>query len=144
MMLTLAAGALALSSAPEIVEARFPICGEGRRVTCIVDGDTFWFKREKFRLVDIDAPEVSRPGCEGEARLGREATFRLAMLMNAGGFQIERKGRDRLRENAGAGFALWTVSRQSADICRAGEPMGGESEMVQMRGHNGAGGRTVC
>ena len=71
----------------------FPTCGEGRRVTCVVDGDTFWHNRVKYRLADIDAPEVSNPRCATEATLGRAATYRLAALLNAGSFELQEQGR---------------------------------------------------
>lgn len=73
--------------------AAMPICGEGRRVTCVVDGDTFWLNREKIRLVGIDAPEVSHPRCALEARLGRAATQRLAQLLT-GEIRLTRTGTD--------------------------------------------------
>jgi endonuclease YncB( thermonuclease family) len=72
-----------------------PICGEGRRVTCVVDGDTFWHNRIKYRLADIDAPEVSEPKCTAEAKQGQAATYRLAALLNAGRFELHSEGADR-------------------------------------------------
>ena len=42
------------SPAPDL----WPICGYGKRVTCIVDGDTFWMNRQKYRLYGVDAPEA--------------------------------------------------------------------------------------
>ena len=70
-------------------EAYFPICSGRRRVTCVVDGDTIWYRREKIRIADIDAPEVSNPGCREEARLGQRATLRLQSLLNQGGFTLK-------------------------------------------------------
>ena len=54
------------------------------RVTCVVDGDTFWYAGTKIRLADINTPEVSRPACPAEARLGRRASERLQQMLNAG------------------------------------------------------------
>ena len=34
------------------------ICGSGRRSSCIVDGDTFWLKGAKYRIANIDTPEL--------------------------------------------------------------------------------------
>lgn len=100
------AAALALSLATASEGGRyFPICGEGRRVTCVVDGDTFWLDRVKYRIADIDAPEVSNPRCNAEARTGQAATRRLAELLNAGPFQLEARGTDRY------GRTLAVVSR---------------------------------
>jgi len=88
----------------------FPICGQGRRVTCVVDGDTFWHNRSKYRLADIDAPEVSEPQCAAEARQGRAATYRLAALLNAGRFELQSQGLDRY------GRTLATVTRSGRSI----------------------------
>nr|MDX8317342.1 thermonuclease family protein [Agrobacterium rosae] len=43
------------SNASSASEA-FSICGSGQRITCVVDGDTFWFRGEKIRIADIDTP----------------------------------------------------------------------------------------
>lgn len=61
-------GLAVLVSAPrqDILSALFPICGDGPRVTCVVDGDTFWHQGVKIRIADIDTPELSPPRCEAE------------------------------------------------------------------------------
>ena len=58
-----------------------PICGTGKRITCIVDGDTFWLDRVKYRIADIDTPEVDHAHCLAERALGLKATRRLAEIM---------------------------------------------------------------
>lgn len=68
--------------------ASFARCSGPVRTTCVVDGDTFWYRGTKFRVADIDAPEVSRPGCAREAALGERATARLTALLNAGPFTL--------------------------------------------------------
>lgn len=68
---------------------------EARRITCVVDVDTFWQDRVKYRIADIDAPEVSRPQCKAESNLARRSTLRLASLLNAGPYRIEAAGLDR-------------------------------------------------
>jgi micrococcal nuclease len=65
------------------------------RVTCVVDGDTFWRNREKYRIADIDTPEVDHARCPAERALGLKATRRLAELMGEGQFAIQRVGTDR-------------------------------------------------
>lgn len=70
-------------------EAYFRICSGPVRVTCVVDGDTIWYRGEKIRLVGFDTPEISRPGCANERRLGEEATRRLRDWLNAGAFSLE-------------------------------------------------------
>lgn len=100
--------ALALSLAVQVSEGNgrfFPICGSGKRVTCVVDGDTFWLDRVKYRVADIDAPEVSEPRCKKEALLGEAATYRLQELLNGGPFYLETRGVDRY------GRTLAVVSR---------------------------------
>jgi endonuclease YncB( thermonuclease family) len=88
----------------------FPICGASRRVTCVVDGDTFWHNRVKYRLADIDAPEVTKPQCRAEAKQGQAATYRLAALLNAGRIELHSKGLDRYRRT------LVTVMRSGRSI----------------------------
>ena len=75
-------------------EARFAACGSAARVTCVVDGDTFWYHGAKIRLTDINTPETSQPGCAAEAALGARATQRLIALLNEGNFSLEASGRD--------------------------------------------------
>jgi endonuclease YncB( thermonuclease family) len=64
------------------------------RVTCVVDGDTFWLDGTKYRIADINTPEISSPQCAREADLGRRATERLAELLNAGPFTLSSIDRD--------------------------------------------------
>lgn len=95
----------------EIASARFTLCSGPRRVTCVVDGDTFWYRGAKIRIADINAPEVSRPKCAREAALGDRATGRLLALLNQGPFTLapnnDGTGRDRDRY----GRLLRTVMR---------------------------------
>jgi micrococcal nuclease len=105
--------AMLLASQSLNVSDEFPICGEGRRVTCVVDGDTFWHNRIKYRLADIDAPEVSKPQCAVEARQGRAATYRLAELLNAGSVELQTRGVDR-------------YGRTLVTVMRAGRSIGGQ------------------
>jgi micrococcal nuclease len=66
----------------------FALCAEGRRLDCVVDGDTIWHGGVKIRLADIDTPEIFSPQCASEAELGRRATERLLELVNAGPFEV--------------------------------------------------------
>jgi micrococcal nuclease len=77
--------------------AAFSLCANAPRITCVVDGDTFWFEGEKIRIADINTPETVRPGCVREAELGRKAKLRLLALLNAGGFALDAGPRDRDR-----------------------------------------------
>ena len=77
----------------EAVARHFPLC-RSSRITCVVDGDTFWLDGVKIRLADINTPEVSEPLCAAEAALGARATRRLQLLLNAGPFELTRGLRD--------------------------------------------------
>lgn len=95
---------LALNPGPALAEApsqdrerpTFALCTGSPRITCIVDGDTIWYRGTKIRIADIDTPEVSRPRCEREAAIGRRATERMRALLNAGAFTLDpgNDGRD--------------------------------------------------
>lgn len=82
------AQAIPLSPRAEPERARFSECAGRQRVTCVVDGDTIWYRGTKIRIADINAPEVSDPHCAYEARLGAQATRRLTALLNAGPFTL--------------------------------------------------------
>src|SRR5688572_21941553 len=56
---------------------RFEPCGTFTRNDCVIDGDTFFFRGERVRIADIDAPETSGAQCAAEAALGARATRRL-------------------------------------------------------------------
>lgn len=85
-------------SAPTTISAltarHFPICSGSTRVTCVVDGDTFWLDGVKYRIADINTPEVGNPQCAAEAAKGRQATQRLAQLLNAGPISLAPADRD--------------------------------------------------
>ena len=65
----------------DMIPARFPLCTSSPRVTCVVDGDTFWLAGDKIRILDINTPETSSPSCDREYALGRQATARLTELL---------------------------------------------------------------
>lgn len=71
------------------------VCSGGGRhargVTCVVDGDTGWENGMKWRLVDKDAPELSRPACNREYHLAVRARDRLLQLMS-GSYVVEPSG----------------------------------------------------
>src|SRR5262245_39063197 len=63
-----------------------------RSATCLVDGDTGWENGVKWRLNDVDTPEIHSPGCSSELQKGLAARDRLQDLMGAG-YTIEWLGR---------------------------------------------------
>lgn len=76
---------------------KIALCGK-LRITCVVDGDTFWFEGRKIRVADIDTPEISEPKCDSEYALGMRATQRFTELLNVGPFELQTIGnRDRDR-----------------------------------------------
>jgi endonuclease YncB( thermonuclease family) len=100
----------------DALSARFALCHSGGGNNCVVDGDTFWFAGEKYRVADIDTPETHPARCAEEAALGEAATGRLRDWLNAGAFTLESIGRDTdrygrklrvvTRDGASAGSAL--------------------------------------
>ena len=96
----------------DTLHATFRYFGDGRRVTCIVDGDTFWLKGEKIRISDIDTPELSPPRCEAERVKGEAAKRRLRELLGAGPFSLVSGWRDEDKH----GRKLRTVTRDGRSI----------------------------
>ncbi|RWB93469.1 MAG: thermonuclease family protein [Mesorhizobium sp.] len=107
-------GVAALVSArrQDLLSASFPICGDGPRVTCVVDGDTFWHQGVKIRIADIDTPELTPPRCEAERTKGETAKRRLRELLNAGKFSLVAGWRDEDQH----GRKLRTVTRNGRSI----------------------------
>jgi endonuclease YncB( thermonuclease family) len=100
------------SVAVDSLSADFGYCHSGGGTNCVVDGDTFWFRGEKYRIADIDTPETHGPRCEAEGTLGKQATDRLQGLMNAGAFSLESAGRETDRY----GRKLRIVTREGQSI----------------------------
>jgi len=55
-----------------------------RHITCIYDGDTGWENGVKWRLLGVDAPEISDAACPKEAELAYRSRDRLIALMRHG------------------------------------------------------------
>ena len=102
----------ASTSITDTLSADFGFCHSGGGTNCVVDGDTFWFRGEKYRIADIDTPETHGPHCPAEGELGAQATRRLQALMNAGPFALESIARDTDRY----GRKLRIVTRQGESI----------------------------
>lgn len=100
------------SSAQAQKASLFAQCAPGPRITCVVDGDTFWLDGTKIRIADINTPEISHPSCAAEAELGMRATRRLVELLNAGPFVLEVQGRETDRY----GRALRVVTRKGKSL----------------------------
>ena len=78
----------------EQVSAQFDRCSGPVRYTCVIDGDTIWFRGTKIRIADINTPELSQPECAREAELAERATQRLTVLLNEAPFTISKQGFD--------------------------------------------------
>ncbi len=94
--------------------ATFDFCSGPVRVTCVVDGDTIWYRGEKIRLVGFDTPEISNPGCARERRLGEQAKLRLQEWLNAGAFSLEPNPEGRSEDRYGR--SLLVVSRGGESV----------------------------
>lgn len=128
---------------PAITEGAWPIC-EGpsraaRRVTCVVDGDTFWVFGEKHRLACINTPELdaSDPAqrfhaFRAQAHLARMLADPGARLVPTGRLDfferrlssidiIGLRGQARSLEADMVAFGLaeWTDYRSTRAHCRA-------------------------
>lgn len=105
---------LGAPAATEIATRSFAPCAGRVRTTCIVDGDTFWLDGTKFRIADINTPEIGAPACPAEAALGQKATRRLAELLSAGPFELAPADRDEDRY----GRKLRIIERDGQSIGR--------------------------
>jgi endonuclease YncB( thermonuclease family) len=92
-----------------INSSSIPLCGAGRRITCIVDGDTGWEGGRKWRLIRVDTPEISNPECRAEYAKAVAARDRLVSLMRKG-YRIVWSGR-----NDRYGRALVDIELSSGD-----------------------------
>ncbi|MBO9136749.1 thermonuclease family protein (plasmid) [Rhizobium sp. B230/85] len=71
------------------------MCKGAHRITCVVDGDTFWFRGQKIRIADIDTPQLSPPRCQRER--GLAAKQRLLDILNSGPLSFKMIARDKDR-----------------------------------------------
>ena len=108
-----ASGAVPVAGAGDRENARFSVCDGPVRYTCVVDGDTIWYRGEKIRIADLDTPEVSEPGCANEAAMGRRATQRLKALLNEGPFTLEPNPEGRDKDPYGRSLKLVTRGGES-------------------------------
>lgn len=93
------------------LNANFSTCGLGRRITCVVDGDTIWLEGTKIRIADINTPETSNPDCPAEKALGNKATMRLVQLLNQAPFDLASV--DRNEDRYGRKLRIITRGGQS-------------------------------
>ena len=100
----------------------FAPCRGGHRFTCVIDGDTIWYRGTKIRVADINAPEISEPACDAELDLGDKATVRMTELLNEGPFSlVPLRGRDGRPDGRDADV----YGRKLRTIMRGGQSLGG-------------------
>lgn len=77
------------------VTAHFTMCGRDR-ITCVVDGDTVWWRGQNLRLQSYDTPEPYDDICGGaaEVALAKKASARLLQLLNSNPIKVETFGSD--------------------------------------------------
>lgn len=76
------------------VSARpMPVCGYAKRTNCIVDGDTFWLDGTKYRIANIDTPEL-KGKCGAEQSTAKRARQRLAEMINGRPVRVSVTGTD--------------------------------------------------
>lgn len=80
--------ALALALAAVSPASAIGVCRKGPRVTCVIDGDTFWWEGQKMRVAGIDAPERYGAACASESALAWRSAERLASLLSGGQVEI--------------------------------------------------------
>lgn len=98
----------AIPSLP-VAGVAMPICTDGNRFTCIVDGDTIRYRGERIRLEGFNTPEM-RGQCRRETDLARQAQRRLQQVLHNVPFSIHRSGTDRY------GRTLATVRTANGDV----------------------------
>jgi endonuclease YncB( thermonuclease family) len=113
------------SEAKAAMARAMPICGDGYRANCVVDGDTIWVDHEKIRLETIDAPEV-HGRCAYETDLAAKATRRLQALLSGQRMSIVRSGHDIYGR---------TLARVSTDRGEVGGVLASEGLARRWTGH---------
>ncbi|MFD1744133.1 thermonuclease family protein [Rhizobium helianthi] len=93
----------------------FYFCGTSGLDNCVVDGATFWFKKQQISLADISAPRTEDARCPQERSKGFAAKVRLRDILNAGAFELT-DWPNRNEDNAGR--QLRVVLRNGASIGR--------------------------
>ncbi len=122
MRTTLAAAIIVALSAsvvqadPLFEGARMRMCNGSPNTptkTCVVDGDTVWYRGSSYRLESFDTPEPQTNICGGraEVELARRASARLLNLLNSNRWTLEDRGDD-----GGYGRRLGTIRINGRDV----------------------------
>jgi endonuclease YncB( thermonuclease family) len=83
-----------------------------RQQLYVVDGDTIHYNREKIRIANIDAPEISQAKCDSELKRGLDAKAALKELLDGKEFNITRGDpkTGRMTDKYGRTLALISVN----------------------------------
>ena len=82
----LSTAALVMFAAPATA-IEVPLCSGAQMETCVEDGDTFVWNKERIRIENIDAPEIG-DACARDRAV--QAADRLAVLLSSGSVEINR------------------------------------------------------
>lgn len=128
---------------PTMTEGAWPICTgpnrAARRVTCVVDGDTFWLFGERHRLACIDTPELDADSPSERWHAIRAQAHLARMLADPGTRLVPTGRRDFFERHLSSidlvglsgqarsleadmvafGLAEWTDYRSTRAQCRA-------------------------
>ena len=96
-------------SGREVSARSMPVCSLGKRSNCIVDGDTFWLDGAKYRIANIDTPEL-KGRCSAEQSAAKRARQKLAEIINDRPVEVQVTGTDPY------GRKLVIISDASGDI----------------------------
>ncbi len=96
--------ALTVPVSAAIARPLYPLCGDEKLRSCVVDGNTFWYGGEFMRLQDVFPPEPTQQAC------APGATQRLKELLNSGEIFVFRYGTD------AEGHTLSRVISQGRDV----------------------------
>ena len=77
----------------------------------VIDGDTVERGGQRWRLMDLDTPEIHTSGCPGERELGRLAAARLIeLLRQRGGRLVDAEKREKFGRKLGRLIIGWPVA----------------------------------
>jgi endonuclease YncB( thermonuclease family) len=83
--------ALAAPASAAIARPLYPLCGDEKLRSCVVDGNTFWYGGEFMRLKAINPPATQVACVTSTADAARD---RLMKLLNTGEIFVFRYGTD--------------------------------------------------
>ena len=83
--------AMAAPISTAIARPLYPLCGDEKLRSCVIDGNTFWYGGEFMRLQAINPPEPKVACTGGTAEAARE---RLVKMLNGGEIFVFRYGTD--------------------------------------------------